>query len=205
MVINNSNNDNKITQEAEQKNQACSPSSCLNFGSTTVNIGTVIQPGITNDLSNNNIENTRLNSDSNNNNAVLQTMGQTNLCKGSSSCDNVGTLTAELNGENNQEIDQSLNQNNLCVKNSTCSNNGNVGGGSGSNDQSNTCVSGSSCSNIGTNNKNTCTNGASCNNAGLDTKVISNGDTCNSGADGSTTICSHGRIIAISSNPNLTP
>lgn len=157
---------------------------------------------ISNSQDNQSITQVNFISDTNNQNNIAQKIVQDNFCR-TSICSNAANLSATVNGENNQNIDQNVGQNNLCLDSSTCLNNGKVIGASGSNSQSNVCVDGSSCNNSGTNNKNTCVTGATCNNTGVNTKVISDGDSCNSGSDGSTTICSYGRIVTISSNPNL--
>ena len=205
IITADSNNDNKITQVADQHNHDCGPSGlCVNNAIAGSNIGSVKSSDISNSQDNQNITQTTVISDTNNQNNIAQKIVQNNFCR-TSFCSNTADLTATVNGENNQKIDQNLGQNNFCVKNSNCINDGKVIGGSGSNTQSNTCIDGASCNNIGTNNKSTCFDGATCNNTGIDTKVISHGDSCNSGADGTTTICSHGRIITISNNPNLVP
>ncbi len=202
----NSNNNNNLVQQAAQFNHACSNGTvCANIASVNANIGSEHPKDLTNDQNNANITQSTLTSNTNNHNSILQNMGQNNLCTTGSGCENFGNLTATISGENNAKIDQSISQNNLCVKNSTCANDGKVIAGSGVNKQSNLCVEGATCNNTGTNNKNTCVNGAICNNTGGDTKVISSGDTCNSGVDGSTTICTHGRILIISQEPNLIP
>ena len=77
----NSNNHNKITQEAEQKNQGCSISSCQNTGIATTDVGKIETPRIVNDQSNVSINLTKVSTDTNNNNLVLQKLDQKNLCR----------------------------------------------------------------------------------------------------------------------------
>lgn len=203
MDIINSNNNNKISQEGEQSNGHCSESSsCLNFGDVNSNIGSAHGSDISNEDSNSKIVESATIEDTNNGNIISQKLHQNNQCSEGSHCVNSGSLSADISGQNNQEVDQSLNQKNVCVKQSICNSGGNVIGESGSNTQSNLCINNSHCSNSGTNNKNICVNGGSCSNFGTDTKVIGIGDSCLSGVDGSTTICSHGRIISVGQDPD---
>lgn len=202
-VINiDSNNDNKIKQDASQINFHCSASSsCNNSGIEFAGVGIVKLPFIITSESNTAISNNSSNISTNNNNAISQNMDQSNLCRDQSNCNNSGNLTANINGQNNQNIDQSLTQKNLCLEGSTCNNDGKVVGISGSNTQSNICLKNSACSNNGTNNNSICLSGSSCTNSGIDTKVISKDSSCSSGVDGSTTICTHGRIISVGKDP----
>ena len=204
--IANSDNNNKIAQDGEQSNEHCSESSsCLNFGAVTADIGSLQGPDISNDDSNAKLVQSSSIKDTNNGNVISQKLDQNNKCREGSSSTNDGNLFADISGQNNQHVDQSMTQKNLCLKQSTCNSTGSVTGGSGSNAQSNLCVKNSECSNSGTNNKNICLDGSSCTNTGINTKVISKDSSCSSGVEGSTTICSNGRIISVGNNPEKNP
>lgn len=200
----NSNNNNEINQEADQTNHHCSAnSSCTNFAAVSSLIGLVNKDEIVSDTSNSKIVESILVDNTNNDNTILQQIRQNNFCREDSECSNAGNLISEVNEQNNQQIDQTLTQKNLCLKESTCNNVGKVTGASGSNSQFNICIKDSDCSNSGTNNKSVCLDGSSCINSGTNTKVISKDSSCSSGVDGSTTICSSGRIISVGKDPEL--
>jgi hypothetical protein len=128
---------------------------------------------------------------------IIQQTSQENNCLFDSNCTNqASTLrTTDSSGLTESPETQSLSQANQCVSGSTCSNKATVGDANSGSIQSNTCVDGSNCNNEGTNNVTMCVKGGNCDNTGIDTKVVSKGEDCQSGPNGSLTVCANGHTI----------
>jgi hypothetical protein len=132
-----------------------------------------------------------------NDNSITQKISQDNSCFEQSTCNNAGSNSVVNSGQDDLSVDQRITQHNLCLRGASCSNGASFEDvQTGSNSQKNTCV-GATCTNGGQNSENFCFSSADCQNTGIDTKVISHGDPCNSGANGSTTVCADGRVITL--------